>query len=74
MKLVKLSSHEAFKFNPKEFTSCMPKGLALKDTAYQGELNQYKTAPGQVTALVQRLLGLNFKVAQGSLFSLEGHI
>lgn len=32
MKLVKLSSHEAFKFNPKEFTSCMPKGLAFKDS------------------------------------------
>lgn len=36
MKLVKLSSHEAFKFNPKEFTSHMPKGLAFKDSIAGG--------------------------------------
>ena len=32
MKLVKLSSHETFKFNPKEFMSCVPKGLAFMDS------------------------------------------
>lgn len=36
MKLVKLSSHEAFKFIPKEFTSCMPKGLAFRDSIAGG--------------------------------------
>lgn len=68
MKLVRLSSHDAFKFSPKEFPSCVPKGLSLPDGTTRGLKTR---APGWVTALALRSLGTNFKVAQGLVFSVE---